>query len=124
MGKYSVVFFLKNFLKKKVFGGPCGRHFLPDMFTVCGPFNKLLKDNEKFVWSQALWSCIWKNIETLASELCWTHFNQNLTTKTKLTVNASPIAVEAILSQVDEKDIEKPIEFPFQSLSETKRKYA
>ena len=54
-GKIFSSFLFKEFSeKKKVFGGPCGRHFLPDMFTVCGPFNKLLKDNEKFVWSQAL----------------------------------------------------------------------
>lgn len=98
------------------------RRFLPDIAKVCAPLYDLLKANTKFVWSKQCKHAVDALKAGLKQDTCLAHFDPQL--KTKLTVDASPVGVGAVLSQVTTQGIERPIEFASRRLSETEQRYS
>ncbi|XP_036348039.1 uncharacterized protein K02A2.6-like [Rhagoletis pomonella] len=98
------------------------RKFIPNMSTIASPLYELLKNNKKFVWTPECSNAISNLKEALKSDRCLGHFSSNC--RTRLTVDASPIGLGAVLSQIDPSGNERPIEYASRKLSNTERRYS
>ncbi|XP_055913663.1 uncharacterized protein LOC129947217 [Eupeodes corollae] len=98
------------------------RKFLPNVTTLCALLYDLLKKTAKFEWTEVHSEAISKIKRELISKSALAHFNPMLVIK--LTVDASPIGLGAVLSQVYENGLERPIEFASRKLTDTEQKYS
>ncbi|XP_065356388.1 uncharacterized protein LOC135950789 [Calliphora vicina] len=76
----------------------------------------------KFVWNDSCSTAVDHLKSLLLADNCLAHFNVNY--NTRLTVDASPVGVGAVLSQIDEQGVERPIEFASRSLTDTEKRYS
>lgn len=98
------------------------RRFVPEVSTLLNPLHKLLRTDSKFEWNSDCTAVVDKLKNFLLGENCLAHFNSNF--KTKLTVDASPVGVGAVLSQIDELGNERPVEFASRTLTDTEKRYS
>lgn len=98
------------------------RRFMPDASTLLNPLHQLLKHDSKFVWTKECSDAVDTLKKSLLSTNCLAHFNAN--SKTILTVDASPVGVGAVLSQIGEDGLERPIEFSSRTLTDTEKRYS
>ncbi|XP_037930007.1 uncharacterized protein K02A2.6-like [Teleopsis dalmanni] len=98
------------------------RRFLPNLANIASPLYDLMKGDSQFVWTNECSKAIDKLKNLVIADKCLTHFNPEF--GTKLTVDASPIGVGAVLSQVAPDGVEKPIEFASRILKPVERKYS
>lgn len=96
--------------------------FVPNLATILAPLYRLLRNNVKWVWGETENKAFSWAKSVLSSDTVLTHFDPNQ--KTVITCDASPVGVGAILSQVDESGVEKPVAYASRSLSAVERKYA
>ena len=96
--------------------------FVPNLATILAPLYRLLRNNVKWVWGETENKAFSWAKSVLSSDTVLTHFDPNQ--KTIITCDASPVGVGAILSQVDESGVEKPVAYASRSLSAAERKYA
>lgn len=89
---------------------------------MCAPLYVLLKAGEKFNFSEECKRAVDILKDRLKTDSCLAHFNPRY--KIKLTVDASPVGVGAILSQVSGNGNEAPIEFASRKLSDTEQRYS
>ena len=93
--------------------------FIPDLAATTEPLRKLIKKDVKFVWGEEQDKAFRKLKVSLTRNPTLTYFNPNL--RTRLIVDASPVALGAVLVQF-EKD--NPMPFASRSLSEVEQRYS
>lgn len=98
------------------------RHFVPSASSLLTPLYDLLRKDVKWSWQEEHETVFKKIKQCLASEQVLAHFNPGA--KIILTVDASPYGLGAILSQVGEDGIEKPISFASRTLISSEKKYS
>lgn len=98
------------------------RCFVPGASCILSPLYELLKKSNKWCWSHSEDEAFNKIKKILASDQVLTHFNPHA--KIILTVDASPNGLGAILSQISEDGIEKPISFASRTLNNAERRYS
>jgi transposase InsO family protein len=98
------------------------RNFVPDASFILSPFYNLLHKNAKWEWTAAHETAFAQIKNILASDNTLAHFNPEA--KLILTVDASPMGLGAILSQVNVDGIEQPISYASRTLTSAEKKYA
>lgn len=98
------------------------RKFIPFMADTCAPLYTLLKKNTKFVWGKEAQEAFENVKEKMASSSVLAHFDPNV--KVKLTVDASPKGVAAVLSHVYQNGKERPISYASRKLNQAEQNYA
>ncbi|XP_036343688.1 uncharacterized protein K02A2.6-like, partial [Rhagoletis pomonella] len=98
------------------------RKFIPNITTMCAPLYKLLKADETFSFTGECKKSVDRLKAALKADKCLAHFNPGY--ETKLTVDASPLGLGAILSQVTAEGYEVPIEFASRKLSAAEMRYS
>ena len=109
---------LKSFIGMVNFYGK----FIKNMSAELHPLYKLLQVKEKWHWGKEQNQAFEYAKRSVASADILTHYDPNK--KIKLTVDASPYGVGAVISHVDEKEVERPIAFASRSLSPAEKNYA
>ena len=89
--------------------------FLPNMATTLAPLYHLLRKNVKWQWSPTQAKAFQNSKELLTSDSLLVHYDPNKTLT--LMCDASPYGVGAVLSQIDEKGVEKPVAYASRTLS-------
>ena len=96
-------------------------HFIPDYSTIAYPLRRLLRKDVKYSWSRSCESAFCHLKSEIASNRVVMPFNPNL--QVRLTTDASPVGIAAILSHVVEgKD--RPIAYASRSLTDSERNYS
>ena len=85
------------------------RSFCPNFASVCAPLTDLLKDDVKYVWSPICQQAFTQVKELLSSAPVLAA--PRLDHPFRLQVDASDVGAGAVLLQVDEKGVEKPVCF-------------
>lgn len=106
------------------FSGLAGyyRRFVPGFATVAVPLTALTKQDRSFDWTSE-YDQAFQTLKTLISSpsvLKYPRFDREFVVHT----DASDVAVGAVLSQVDDDGIEKPVAYASQSLSARERNYS
>ena len=96
--------------------------FIKDLSTVANPLNKLLRGNEKWLWSQSCEKAFLKLKYLLNNAPILAHYDINL--PIKLECDASSVGVGAVISHVYPNGEERPIAYAASSLSPAERNYA
>ncbi|XP_036340257.1 uncharacterized protein K02A2.6-like [Rhagoletis pomonella] len=114
----------KNVKESQAFLGVVNfyRRFLHNVASIGAPLYELLKKDVVFQWSDGCSRAVDELKVALKADTCLAHFNP--TFKTKLTVDASPVGVGAVLSQISDQGEERPIEFASRKLSDTEQRYS
>ncbi|XP_024081037.1 uncharacterized protein K02A2.6-like [Cimex lectularius] len=94
--------------------------FIPKAAEILHPLYSLLKQNNRWIWSEKCEQAFKKIKQVLTSRPVLTHFNQKL--PLRLTVDASAKAVGAVLSHVLPEG-ERPIAYASQVLNSAQQKY-
>ena len=96
--------------------------FVKDLSTVANPLNKLLRGNEKWLWSQSSEKAFLKLKYLLSNAPILAHYDISL--PIKLECDASSVGVGAVISHVYPNGEERPIAYAARSLSPAERNYA
>ena len=96
--------------------------FLPNMATTLAPLYHLLRKNVKWQWSPTQAKAFQNSKELLTSDSLLVHYDPNKTLT--LMCDASPYGVGAVLSQIDEKGVEKPVAYASRTLSRPEQNYS
>ncbi|XP_045541844.1 uncharacterized protein K02A2.6-like [Papilio machaon] len=91
------------------------RNFVPGASMMLSPLYELLKKNTKWKWTKIHSDAFLAIKKCLASDSVLAHFNQKA--KLILTVDASPTGLGAILSQVGDDGVERPVSFASRTLT-------
>ncbi|XP_037811309.1 uncharacterized protein K02A2.6-like [Lucilia sericata] len=95
------------------------RRFLPSVSTMLNPLHQA---DTEFKWTRDCYEAVDKIKECLLAGNCLAHFNANF--KTKVTVDASPVGVGAVLSQINDKGEDRTNEFASRTLTPTEKRYS
>ncbi|XP_022829117.1 uncharacterized protein K02A2.6-like isoform X2 [Spodoptera litura] len=98
------------------------RNFVPDASSVLSPLYNLLNKNTKWKWTRIHDDSFNHIKNILASDKTLAHFDPQA--KLILTVDASPTGLGAVLSQVGENGLERPISYASRTLSSAEKNYA
>ena len=98
------------------------RNFVPNASSILAPLYQLLHKNTKWQWASEHDISFDSIKRVLCSDQVLAHFNSNF--KIILTVDASPSGLGAILSQVDEHKIERPVSFASRTLNSAEKRYS
>ena len=96
--------------------------FLPNMATTLSPLYRLLRNNVKWQWTSAEAKAFQESKDLLTSNTLLVHFNP--LHKLTLMCDASPYGVGAVLSQIDEQGIERPVAYASRTLSQPEKNYS
>ena len=96
--------------------------FLPNMATTLSPLYMLLHNNVKWQWTSSEAKAFEKSKDLLTSNSLLVHFNPSQ--KLTLMCDASPYGVGAVLSQIDEQGVERPVAYASCTLSQPERNYS
>ena len=96
--------------------------FLPNMATTLSPLYMLLHNNVKWQWTSSEAKAFEKSKDLLTSNSLLAHFNPSQ--KLTLMCDASPYGVGAVLSQIDEQGVERPVAYASRTLSQAERNYS
>ena len=98
------------------------RKHIPNMSTMCSPLNQLLKKDYKWQWNQETEQAFLSLKQLLTTrDTVLVHYDPEK--EVTLNVDASPVGLGAVLSQVTEKG-EQPVAYASHSLTSCERKYA
>jgi hypothetical protein len=97
------------------------RAFVPGFSHIVKPLMQLLKENVKFMWTEACTKALDRIINILTTELVLTHPDPDK--PFELEVDASDYATGAILFQRDERGKPKPLGFHSKTLSKEEMNY-
>ncbi|XP_031333894.1 uncharacterized protein K02A2.6-like [Photinus pyralis] len=95
---------------------------LPDLSTMTAPLRKLLTKNANFYWSSQCESAFIKLKGEITSDRVVVPFEP--TCPVILSTDASPYGIAAVLSHVENDDLEKPIAFASRSLTQAEQNYS
>ena len=95
--------------------------FLPNMATLLAPLYKLLRQSERWRWSEEQETAFRKAMELLVS-LLLVHFDPEL--EIRLACDASDYGIGAVLSHRFPDGSEKPVVFMFRTLNKAEKKYS
>ncbi|XP_044744348.1 uncharacterized protein K02A2.6-like [Coccinella septempunctata] len=109
---------LKSFLGMVNYYG----RFIPNLSTILHPLYELLKKDKKWDWSDNCRKAFEQIKSFLASPRVLVHFDPLM--KIKLTVDASPYGVAAVLSHILPTGIDRPIAFASRTLSNSEKNYS
>ncbi|CAK1597910.1 unnamed protein product [Parnassius mnemosyne] len=98
------------------------RNFVPSAASVLSPLYNLLKKGVKWSWGIDHHEAFTKIKLLLASDQVLAHFNPEA--RLILTVDASPVGLGAILSQVGSDGQERPISFASRTLNIAEKRYS
>lgn len=98
------------------------RNFVPRASSVLSPLYDLLKKGAKWHWTAIHRNAFNEIKQQLTSDQVLTHFNSK--GKIILTVDASPHGLGAILSQIGDDGLERPISFASRTLSSAEKRYS
>lgn len=98
------------------------RNFVPNASALLAPLYDLLKKGAKWDWSVERNQAFETIKKSLASDTVLAHFDPKA--KIILSVDASPIGLAAILSQIGDDNIEKPISYASRTLTSAEKKYS
>lgn len=98
------------------------RNFVPSASSILSPLYDLLRKNEKWQWSSIHDKAFSKIKNILSSDETLAHFDPKATLI--LTVDASPTGLGAILSQIGDDRLERPISYASRTLTSAEKKYA
>lgn len=98
------------------------RAFIHDAASILNPLHKLLQKGVKWHWTSEQNSAFNRIKKGLASDSTLAHFDNNA--KLILTVDASPVGLGAILSQIGANGIEQPVSYASRSLNPAEKKYS
>lgn len=98
------------------------RNFVPNASSILSPLYNLLQKKSKWVWTPAHQKAFDGIKKILASDQVLTHFD--IEAKLILTVDASPTGLGAVLSQICEDGVERPISFASRTLTAAEKKYS
>ena len=96
--------------------------FTNNLSVILKPLYDLLKKNKQFTWGKEEKEAFALSKAALLSDKVLAHFNPNL--KTIITCDGSPYGVGAILSQIDDEGIEKPVCYASKTLSKAEQNYS
>ena len=96
--------------------------FLPNMAITLAPFYQLLRNNVKWQWTPSEAKAFQASKELLTSDSLLVHYDP--TKELTLMCDASPYGVGAVLSQIDEQGIEKPVAYASRTLTPAERNYS
>lgn len=98
------------------------RNFIPDASSILSPLYDLLRKNAMWEWSAKHENAFIKIKQLLISDNILAHFDPAATLV--LTVDASPTGLGAVLSQIGDDGLERPISFASRTLTAAEKKYA
>ena len=96
--------------------------FLKNLSTVINPLNKLLRANEKWVWTKECEDSFKKLKVLLAEAPVLAHYDVNF--PLKLECDASSVGIGAVISHVFPNGDERPIAYAARSLNQSKHNYS
>lgn len=96
--------------------------FIRNLSDIVYPLNKLLCKDAKFIFDEQCERAFQEIKQQMQSDTVLAHYEPKL--KLVLAVDASPTGVGAVLSQLDIHEVERPIQFASQTLTETQQKYS
>ena len=82
---------------------------LSDLATLLRPLHELLEKHKDWNWSKSCDVAFWKSKELVTSDLVLTHYGPSL--QLRVTCEASPYGLGAVLSHVVPDNSEKPLSF-------------
>ncbi|CAK1588892.1 unnamed protein product [Parnassius mnemosyne] len=98
------------------------RNFVPNASSILSPLYHLLNKKSKWEWTSVHDDAFKKIKKYLASDKILTHFNPNA--ELILTVDASPTGLGAVLSQIGDDRLERPISYASRTLTAAEKNYA
>ncbi|CAK1590402.1 unnamed protein product [Parnassius mnemosyne] len=98
------------------------RNFVAGASCILSPLYDLLKKGVKWNWSTSHQQAFDKIKKCLTSDQVLTHFNSNA--KIVLIVDAFPCGLGAILSQIDNEGLERPVAFASRTLNAAEKNYS
>ena len=93
-------------------------HFLPNLSTTLHPLHALLCKFKKWTWSPACEKAFNQSKRALVNSPALAHYDTSK--PIRLTCDASPYKVGAVISQVEKNGQERPVAFASKSLSTAK----
>ena len=96
--------------------------FLPNMATTLTPLYRLLRNNVKWQWTSLEANAFQASKEVLTSNSLLVHYDPSK--QLMLMCDASPYGVGAVLSQIDEQGVEKPVVYTSCTLISAERNYS
>ena len=96
--------------------------FTNNLSVILKPLYELLKKNKTFTWGTKEKEAFALSKAALLSDKVLAHFNPNY--KTVITCDGSPYGVGAILSQIDEEGVEKPVCYASKTLTKAEKNYS
>ena len=96
--------------------------FLPNMATTLSPLYHLLHNNVKWQWTSTEAKAFKESKDLLTSNSLLVHYN--LSRQLTLMCDASPYGVGAVLSQIDEQGVERPVAYASRTLSQAEQNYS
>ena len=98
------------------------RKFCANFSTIAAPLTDLLKKNSKFVWSEKC-DLAFKTLKTLLSSapvLVTPDFNRQF----RISVDASDTGMGAVLTQLDDNQVEHPVSYHSQKFNKYEKNYS
>ena len=96
--------------------------FLPNMATTLTPLYRLLRNNVKWQWTSSEANAFQVSKELLTSNSLLVHYDPSK--QLMLMCDASPHGVGAVLSQIDEQGVEKPVAYASRTLIPAEHNYS
>ncbi|KAK4302111.1 hypothetical protein Pmani_025774 [Petrolisthes manimaculis] len=96
--------------------------FLKNLASILSPLYKLLKDGQEWEWNREQSEAFQAAKKLLLKSNCLAHFD--ISKETVLACDASPYGLGCVLSQIDDKGVERPVAFYSRKLNETEQRYA
>ncbi|XP_047533388.1 uncharacterized protein K02A2.6-like [Vanessa atalanta] len=98
------------------------RNFIPEAASILYPLYNLLHKNVKWEWTSIHEDAFNKIKKLMATDKYLAHFDPHATLI--LTVDASPVGLGAVLSQIGQDGIERPVSYASRTLNAAEKKYA
>lgn len=98
------------------------RKFIPDLSSKLLPLYQLLKEDQRFVWSDECERVFQESKRYITSESCLKLYNEEA--ETLILCDASPVGIAAVLVQKDESGTEWPVYYASKALNDTQMRYA
>ena len=99
----------------------CAR-FFPNLATEAEPLRKLTRQDCEWEWSDLQETAFNKLKTTLTSDCVMSHYDPKALTE--LTVDARPVGLGAILTQIGPDGVSRPVAYASRTLSDVERRYS
>ena len=96
--------------------------FFPNLATEAEPLRKLTRQDHEWEWSDLQETAFNKLKTTLTSDCVMSHYDPKV--PTELTVDASPVGLGAILTQIGADGVSRPVAYGSRTLSDVERRHS